>query len=253
MPCDEMRRRYKRKKILWKPILSLLLLINVAIAAFQSRITSVRVVEVKGLRGEDETRIKGLLEELRGVPFSKVRETEIETEVLREAAIRSADLSHNMWGGGELKVAYRTAVARMGLEGNLGLDSEGVIFESPDLSRDLPAIRIAEGGPATLVAIAGDWDNVHLADLAAKVRAIPLANGVSIDVDRRGEVCLNMNPGRVVLGSCDDLDEKLAALQKRLLVNPAELSQVQSLILTKPDAPAIVPLPKTPNRTRRTG
>jgi len=248
-----MRRRYRRTKLRWKPILSVLLVINVAFAVSLSRITSVRHVELKGVIPEDRERIKGILAGLQGIPFTKVREQQFETEVLRDSAIKSADLKHNMWGGAELVVSYRWPVARIAGNPRLGLDSEGVVFDSPNIPTDIPAITIADSGPPILVTIAGDWDATHLADLAVKVRAIPAAAGVSIDVDQRGEVCLNMNSGRVVLGSCDDLDEKLAVLQKRLIAKPEELSQVQRLILTKPDAPAIVPLPRSSQRNRRTG
>jgi len=246
-----MRRRIKRR-IQWKRILGVLLTINLAVALFQTRITSVRNIEVKGLLPEDESRVKHLLETLRGIPFLKVSEPAIETEVLRESAIRSAHLTHNIWGGAQLSVVYRTPVARLG-DSDLGLDQEGVIFQRPNIGKDLPAIRIADNGPATLVTVAGDWDASRLANLAVRVRAIPEADGVSIDVDERGEVCLNMNSGHVVLGSCDDLDQKLDVLQKRLIAKPSELSQVERLILTKPDAPAIVPLKQNSSRSRSTG
>lgn len=222
----------------------LALLINVAAARLHSRITSIHTVEVKGLHEDDQKRVKNILIPLQGLPANDVRGRAIETEVLRESAIESATFTHNMWGGAKLVVNYRKPVASMSGNPNLGVDEDGVIFESPSIDPKLPKIQLPSNGPATLLTVAANWDVQRLADLAQKVRSIPEASGVSIEVDESGEVCLNMDSGRVVLGSCDDLDEKLSVLQKRLLANPAELSQVERLILTRPDAPAVVPLPK---------
>lgn len=245
-----MRRRYKRRSIQWKAIFTVLLVGNVVFAYRGSRVTALRHVEVIGARPDDFPRVKKVLEAQRGVPYRLIPEKDIETAILREAAVRNVKLEHNLWGGGSVTLQYRKPVVRMKWDDTLAVDSEGVVFFDPAIPPELPTLQLPNNGPASLLTVAGDWDAVQLAQLAVKVREVGPPDGVGIEVDARGEVCLNMNSGRVVLGSCDDLDKKLAVLKSRLLEHPTELSEIKRLILTRPDAPAIVPLPKNEVRSR---
>jgi len=212
----------------------------VAIAGFNSRLTSVTTVEVKGVRPWDEARVEAIVKELEGVPFAHIHGLALQTAILREPSVRAVEFSRMPWGTAKLHVYYRTPVARLFNE-NVGLDSDGVLFPAPDLPNDIPILRMHNGSAPTLLTQAGNWDAFKIARLAVDVRAVPGSEGVSIQVDDRGVVCLNMTAGRVVLGSCDGLDKKLSVLTDRIRSKPAELSQVAYLNLTKPDVPSVLP------------
>jgi cell division septal protein FtsQ len=210
---------------------------NVACAAVNSRITSVRTVEIHGARPDDQPRLAAIVGELQGVPFVRIHWRALETAVLREPSVRAVDFTRNPFGKADLWVAYRKPVARLQNRPNIGLDETGVLFAAPDIPRDLPTLKLPNGGIPTLITQAASWDAVRIARLAVDIRAFPGADGVGIEMDDRGVLCLNMSAGRVVLGSCDDMDKKLSVLKERL----SQLSQVEELNLTRPDAPAAIP------------
>ena len=116
-----------------------------------------------------------------------------------------------------------------------------MLYKTSDLPPNLPTLRVPQSGPPTLVAIAGNWQPQRLAGLAVYARQHYPRTEAKIIVDGRGVVCLNIGSGRVILGSCDDLDIKLKILESRLQKNPQELQQIQELNLTSPSAPAVVP------------
>lgn len=234
-------RRRRKTKLRPKPFFVLFLLINLAVGAVNSRITSVSHVEVIGVPPYDQGRVTEILSRLQGVPYSHVHAHAIETETLRNPAVRSVTFSRNPFGSGRLKVEYRQAVARLASRPNVGLDLEGAVFATPDLPKGLPLVTLPNSGPPTLLTLAANWDSARLAQLAVESRAFAGTDGVSIQVDDGGAVYLSIGQGRVVLGSLEDLDKKLRILRERLRANPMELSQVKELNLTQPDSPAVVP------------
>ncbi|AIE88151.1 cell division protein FtsQ/DivIB [Fimbriimonas ginsengisoli] len=229
--------RQRRQRLRPAPFLWLFLIVNLGFAAVDSRVTSVTHVEVHGARTDDRPRIDAILSELRGVPARRIHWRALETAVLREPSVRSVEFTRNSFGRGDLWLAYRQPVARFVGRPDFGLDAQGVLFVSPGISRDIPTLKLPNGGVPTLLTQGGNWDAVRIADLAQKIRAFSGSSGVGIEVDERGVVCLNMSAGRVVLGSCDDMEKKLSALKAHL----ADLSQVQELNLTRPDVPTVVP------------
>src|SRR5207244_854433 len=112
-----------------------------------------------------------------------------------------------------LVVSYRLPVAKLAssLSGaDLAVDKDGVVYAAPDLPTDLPTISLPYKAPPTLLTLAGNWQSQRLAQLAEDSRAFGPPGGVHIQVDDRGVVTLALTEGRVVLGSCDDLDRKLS-------------------------------------------
>lgn len=238
-----MKKRYKgRVRYRWKPIFTVLLVINLGFAAHSSRVTAIRHISLIGVRPDETERIEKILVPLKGVPYRSLDALAIETEALREPSIRRATFTHNAWGGATLKLTHRKPVARLAKSSTLALDDEGVVFSAPDLKSDLPTLSLPGGGPPTLAGMAMNWHAQRFADLAMRIRAYSPRGDVGIEVDERGQVCLNMNPGRVDLGSSEDLGDKMDVLEKRLRVNPNELSGVQKLVLTDPKNPTFVPL-----------
>ena len=96
-------------------------------------------------------------------------------------------------------------------------------------------------GPPTLLTYAGTWQPSSIAALAVYAHEKYPGKDIRIEMNQRGVVCLNIGSGRVILGSCDDLDKKLKVLESRLQKNPQELDGENVLVLTLPSNPTIVP------------
>jgi len=219
--------------------------INCLLAMFASRITAVRHVEVVGGRAYDQGRIDGILSELRGVPYSHIHAHAIETEVLREPSVLAANFSRSPFGNGRLSIEYRKPIAKLTGLDHVALDKDGVVYRAPDMPTGMLPLTITNGGPPTMLSVAGDWRPRDMAALVTSSRAFASFGDVSIQVDERGVVCLNIGSGRVVLGACANIDEKLKVLQQRLAANRDELSQVKELNLSEPKKPAFTPLETT--------
>lgn len=250
----KVKRRIYYGRILWP-----LLIANLLVATFFSRATSIRHIQVRGVPEYDRKRVEQILAELDRVPYIRIHSRAIESEILREPSLRSAEFSANPFGYGRLTVSRRRAVAAVGDDMSLVMDKDGVIFDprggfDPEGADDpvstlaLTKLTFTDGPPPLLLGIVGTWQAQDLAKLAVSARTLGPAGHVGIQVDGRGVVCLNIGTGRVVLGSCDNLDEKLRVLRDRLKANPSELTQVEELNLTRPDFPAIVPRQGAPQK-----
>ena len=234
--------RKKRKKISLRPApcLWLLLAINLVAGLSFSRITSIVHSRASGVPPSDKGRIQGILESLRDVPCMRIDSRAVESQALAGPDVDNAEFTRNIFGNALLTVHYRTPVAKLADSDDEALSTDGVLYKASELPSDLPTLQMPQGGPATLVAFAGNWQPESLAALAIYARQHYPRSVAKIDVDRRGVVCLNIGLGRVILGSCDDLDVKLKTLESRLQRNPQELDQVQELNLTVPTSPAVV-------------
>lgn len=236
-----MRRKRRRTRPRWKPILSVLLVGNVIAGLLWSPVTSLRRVRVEGAADFDQLRIAAILADLKGVPCAQVKARNVESLVLDLPEAESAELTRNLFGGGLLRVAYHRPVARLFNQGNLALTMDGVLYEAHDLPPDLPTIQLRPDEPAPSLGLNAGWQPAQMARLAVQAKQIAPQGPVRVGFNNAGEVCLNMGSGLVVLGSLEDLDRKLQVLRDRLERNPLELSQVESLNLVAPESPSVVP------------
>jgi hypothetical protein len=140
-----------------------------------------------------------------------------------------------------LKVTYRRPVAKLLGHPGVALSDQGVFYKAAQIPSHLPQVQLPNDGPPTLLTIASNWQPQIMAKLAQDVLKLRVSDVIRIQVEEGGVVCLNMNSGRVILGSLENLDKKLSVLRDRLAANPNELSQVEDLILTAPDSPSFVP------------
>jgi hypothetical protein len=217
------------------------LAINVAAGLCYSHVTSIVHARTVGVKAFDKARIESILAKLQDIPCMRVDSRLVEGEVMSIPDVDKAEFTRNVFGNALLTVQYRTPVAKLAAIEGEALSIDGVLYHANELPPDLPALQLPQGGPPTLVALEGNWQPQSLAALSVYARRHYPRMEAKIEVNRRGVVCLNIGSGRVVLGSCDDLDVKLKTLESRLQKNPQELDQVEELNLTSPSVPAIVP------------
>jgi cell division septal protein FtsQ len=236
-----MRRRFKRSKPRWGPVFALLLAVNLTLALLFSPLTAIRRVRIEGAPDWDRDRLESLVQGLKGVPCAQINAYRVESDAMQEPQVRSAHFARNLFGSAVLEVGYRQPVAVLAGEPGVAISIEGVPFQSGHLPPDLPVVKIDGEGPVGMRTLAETWPVVSVARLAVKAGIIFRGQSLSIELGKGNSVCLNMGAGQVVLGSCNDIDAKLAALEKLLAQKPALLSEVQSLNLSVPTSPSAVP------------
>ena len=236
-----MRKKRSRVRLRPAPFFWVFLVANVALGLTTSRITSIVHVRTEGVKAFDRERIEGILTKIQDIPCYKINAKSIESEVMQRPEVDRAEFTRNIFGNGLLTVEYRIPTAKLGGSDSVVLSNDGVLYVATEFPEDVPTLQLPHGGPHALLTLAGNWQPESLAQLAVYARQHYPRIEVKIDIDDRGSVCLNIGSGRVVLGSCDDLQLKLKTLESRLLSNPQELDQVEELNLTSPSAPATVP------------
>ncbi|MDR3688605.1 MAG: hypothetical protein P4L46_04440 [Fimbriimonas sp.] len=220
-----------------------MLAMNVGFGLKYSYITSIVNTRADGVPRYDHDRVEAILTDMHDKPCLSIDPRAIESRVMALQDVDEAELTRNVFGSALLKVRYREPVARLADRPQVALSTDGVLYRSSlDLSA-LPTLKMPSSGPPILIAMMGSWQPACLAALAVYSRKHYPTSAVGIEVDPRGVVCLNIDSGNVILGSCDDLDSKLKTLESRLQKNPNELMEVKSINLTLPSAPTIVPKP----------
>jgi len=237
------KRRRRRLKPNWGPILWVALFLNVAAGLWFSPVTSVRRVRVEGAELWDRGRIVASIQTLRSVPALNMNPRRLETVLGEHSAVKTVDFRRSMFGSARLQLDYRTPVARIADTDRLVLDGEGVLFRTGrNLPQALPEIKLHSSALKPALAIAGAWPAPRIAELLAMIPPAIPSEGLQLEVDSEGAVCLNMKQAaRIELGGVDRLEEKLRALEGLLEDNPKLLQEVELLNIVEPTRPATRP------------
>lgn len=233
------KRKRKRTRIRPGPILVLLLVLVLFTGLVYSPLSSLSKTTVVGAKAVDRPLIKGILAKLNGIPWIQVNPRWVETRVQGIEAVDHATYSQNIFGRGRLEVVYRIPVARVRAGKPIGLDATGVMFETDALPDDLPIVvrnDEAKDLPLTLV---GSFPSQAVADLAPKAALLFPSQKLTIEFNSEGSLCLNSRGSLVILGSSDDLDQKLQSLKEILDRQPGLLARLEKLDLTEPTHPAM--------------
>ncbi len=233
-----------RVRLKAKPFIVIAIVLNLYLGLTRSPLTSIRHVQVDGARDFDFARIDGDLQPIRGIPCLQVNSKEVETRILQNPEVRNASLSRNIFGSGHLNVAYRTPVAIFAKSKRLALSDEGVIYAANHLDPGLPILQAPRTALEPNLTLAESWEPQGVAIIAKIARNIDVKKQVRILITESGQVILYIGQGRVVLGNCENLDQKFQVLRARLSEKSEFLSHVAQLDLTLPDRPMITPKAK---------
>ena len=236
-----MRRRTKRTRLRPRPFILLGLAVNLVVGVAYSPVTAIRRVRVEGAPKADQDRLTKLIQKLRGVPCIKIDPRSVESEALQNPELRSATLSRTPFGSAVLRVGRRTPVARVFAAPSIGLTAQGVLYAATELSETLPTVKLPDDYPVVGLTLGNGWRTVDVARLAGLVQRLPSGEPVRIDLETGGRVCLNIGSGRVILGSCDGLEAKVARLEGFLRDRPTLFVSVASVNLVDVDAPTFTP------------
>jgi hypothetical protein len=232
------KRKRKRTRIKPGPFLVVAVLVVFISGIFYSPLTSLSKVAVTGAKTMDQAAIQQTLSTLNKIPWIMVNPRWVETRIQRIQSVDHAAYSQNIFGRGHLEVTYRIPVAKVRGATEIGLDAKGVMFETDKVPEDLPSVFRPESAHDLPVAMAAGFPSGSVADLAIKARQLFPKEKLIIWFNKPGFLCLNVDTGLVILGSCDDLDSKLSALKDILDQQPGLLAKLESLNLTEPTHPA---------------
>lgn len=243
MPRAARRKATKPKPIPWRALLWAAVLANIGAGLLWSRATAAQRIRVVGAIPDEEGRIRTLLQSLRGVPCVQSSHRRIESLVQAGESVDTAAFTQNLFGRGILRVQPRVPVAVIAVSRPVALSRDGDLY-SAELTINVPRIRLNGLARATNFSLAAAWEPGAVANLAKKLVNILPNSGWTVEVDGVGVLSLSRGSGaRIVLGSVDDMEEKLKRLQKALAETPGLLERVSRIDLTSPRAPVFIPRP----------
>lgn len=237
------RRRKRRWKPNWGPILGVALVANILAGLWFSPITSIRKLRIVGAPSWDRPRLQSEAAKLRDLASLPLNPRDLETRVLAHPSVANADFRRSIFGSARLELVYRQPIATF--EGTSGqcLDREGVLFRHGGRAAETwPSIKLHASALRPAMTITGAWPAAKVASLITALPAAVPSNGLVIEVDSEGAVCLNIKQAaRIDLGSVDRLAEKFRALEGLLAESPDLLQEVEELNLVEPTRPAVRP------------
>jgi hypothetical protein len=237
------KRRRARAPLNWPAVLWVLALANVAAGLAFSPVTSVRKVRVTGAAPTDHARIEAFSQVARGTPALRLTGAKVESLAQANPAVARAEFRRNVFGRGVLEIEMRRPVAAMAGEVPTLLADDGTVYPG-SAPAGLPRVRLAPALRAPNLALIGLWESQAIAVLCHGLAARFPEIRWTVEVDARGVINLGQpRSGRIVLGSSERLDEKLAALERVIADRPGFLAQVQELNLTVPTNPVFIPAP----------
>jgi hypothetical protein len=226
----------------WTAIAWLALVLNCILGVLFSSSTGLQQARVIGAPPGDVTRIQLALGEIRKVPAVWANRTKILSDILANPELESATLSQNIFGRGVLRIKRKTIVAAVDGEKNLWLAEGGSLVRSADgASKVLIQFPPSARQPMSLTCAGSDL-------AASAVCCSRLATDFSdrewkVMLDERGVLSMRTaEPGRIIIGTPEKLEEKLSAIKDALGGNPKLLQQVKELNVSAPTDPVVVPI-----------
>lgn len=230
-------RPFPVQALLWSAFLA-----NVSLGLLYSPATSARHIRVIGATAQDHDRIRTHLQVLRSVPCLRSNARRVETLIQAGEAVEGAEFTQNLFARGILRVRRRELAARIEVERPTYLSKHGDIYT--DSSSPVAPIRIRLPGLAKApnLSFSGAWQASDVAHLSNNLVKMLPNSGWVLEVDGVGVLSLYKGSGaRIVLGSTDDMEEKLERLEKALNEAPGLLERVSKIDLTSPRAPVYTP------------
>jgi hypothetical protein len=237
------RRAVKRKRtsLRPRPFIVIFFIVSTVAGLVASPLTALRKIQVVGEVDWDRARVDGILATLKGKPCALINRYSVESSVLGNSAVRSAQFDRNLFGSGVLTLTYRVPVARFYNHLTTALSEDGTIFQSAHLPDGIPLLDVSGGLTKTYLTIANDLPTLAVAHLAQRIPGLFPQREVRIQYGTGSSLCLNIGTSQVILGSCDELDGKLAKLQTKLASEPDFLARVKTYNLLDPQNPMTVP------------
>lgn len=224
-----------------------LALVNLAIGLGLSEATALRSVTVKGV-GADE--IKGIEKRLAPwakIPWSRQNVATMETAILGDNRLASAQVTTNIFGRGEVSVVRRNPVGRLETkieEGSVPtsgyyLDESGFVFRDGWAEQFAGAsVRLPDGAKNLHLAVMPIWPMRAVGVVCAKSQVLWPEQALTVVLDERSVLSLELvNGPRIILGTESDLDEKFLVLERAFRDEMEKMKRTKVINVSAPDRP----------------
>lgn len=242
MPSKKRRTR-RRRSVEWTPVLWIACVVNLVAGLLFSPLTKAQVVWVEGAPLSEREAIRSLVQLNRGIPGSRVNRSILESRILDLDPIDSVQYSQNLFGRGLLKITPKVAVARVRVSENGAptlFSAEGTPYRgSVDRDVNLPELVLPADFKSPTLSPLSRWENGRIADLCQELSQNLSEKPVAVEVTERGVIQLIPLDGgaRVVLGSSDGWEKKIATLTKMLAAQSDLWQRYSEVNLIDPDSP----------------
>jgi hypothetical protein len=222
-----------------------LLLANCVFAAYSSKITAIRAINLDGVRKSERLRLERLTDDIKGIPALKIDPRKVESSFMNETRVKKADFRRNIFGIARLILEYRTPVASFVGSKQTFLDKSGVVYWDLEEKGVYPQISLETKIKVSVMAISGVINYASVAELAELVSeklkdASTTGKPIEIEVQEAGGVCLNINNGTVILGTNEELSAKIEKLKQVLVEHPDLFEKNSSINLMVPERPQVI-------------
>ncbi|HLO99124.1 MAG TPA: hypothetical protein VK171_11065, partial [Fimbriimonas sp.] len=241
-PTTKRKRRVRpgKRRLNWGPVWLLAAAVNIGVACAHSKVTSVRAINTVGVRNSERERVARLTEQIKGIPALQVDPFVAEGTFLNQSRVASVDFRRNFFGIARLTMTYREPVASIKGSPHTYLAKDGTVFDDPEVTAELPILSYDPNVKLSLLTLSEIVNGKEMAGTILKLKHIfrnKRPSNLEIQMQDQGGVCLNMDNGVIVLGSSDQMDEKLEKVRETFEANPDLFKTISILNLMTPERP----------------
>src|SRR5579864_857868 len=169
------RTRLKSGAILWP-----LMIGNTVAGLLFSPITAATHVRVVGASPSDQPRIEEELQWLKDQPCLLVNNNSVEEQILKRPDVKTATLSRNVFGRGQLQLSYYQPVARvLGTEDTV-LTEAGFLCRTADIPDGIPIVQLFDGCAHPSLGMTTSWEPKKVADVCLRAAREGIVSNLSI-------------------------------------------------------------------------
>lgn len=236
-------RHRRRPPINWPVVIWGLFLFNVILGILYSPLTKARIVWVEGASLEQKPELIKVIQAVRGLPWPQVDKDKIQGAALELSPVASAEYSQNPFGRGILKLRQRKPVARIGTT-TAYMDEIGGIYNlSTAPMGKVPVLILSPVFTLPTLSPVARWESGRIAKICAESSRKWPEMPLKLEVTERGVINLQPLTGgaMAILGSSDDWEIKLAALDHMVRSDPDLWRRYREINLIDPQSPMTRP------------
>lgn len=212
-----------------------------------SQATGLRSVKVVGGTADQVQGIEKRLQPWAKIPWVRQNRFAMETAVLADNRLASAEVVSNIFGRGDVTVVARTPVGRIVPDVKEGevpisgiyLDETGFLYRDGwSESFSGVGIQVPSGVRELHLGVAPVWSTSSLAEICGKSRDLWSEAGLTVVLDERSVLSLVMADGpRIILGTEIYLDQKFLVLERAFRDENAKMMRTKLINVSAPDRP----------------
>ena len=214
-------------------------MVNVAGGLLVSPITAPMKIALKDVRVEDQDHVRAVLEPYGETPWLMLDTTGIAYQLESLDHVKSATFEPNVFGRATIAFDYREPVAKLAVERNAYVDSEGEVYIDPK-GAVVPIVRVPRDYLDVSGTAIGRWPRSGVVTTVGSMQKSLPQLDYSLELDAQSVLFLQVVEGPlVVLGTARNLEEKIQTLAEIYKDPELDLSFGTTVNLMAPERPTI--------------